>query len=1083
MSIPALSVRRPIASLMIIVAMLILGGVALTRMPVALLPDLNFPAAVVITNYENVGPQEVEALVTRPIEEAMATVRNVRRVTSTSSPGSSTVVVQFNWGTDMDFAALEMRERLDLIRDFLPDGVSQPQVFRFDPSLQAMFQFNVGGMEDLASLRQFVDDRIKNRLERIEGVAQVNVMGGMEREIRVEIDQSRLDAWGLSVETVRQALAAGNLTLPVGRVTAQGRELNVRTVGEFTDLDQIRNTVVYAGPAGVVRVGDVARVVDGYSEELMTSRLNGQPSVAVTIQREAQANTVVVSDRILEELERLRAELPELTFQVVWDEAEFIRQSIQAVVDNALQGALIAMAVLYFFLRSLGPTLIIGSSIPVAGLATLFFLYLMDVSLNMLSLGGLALGVGMLVDNAIVSLENIFRHRQMGKPPEQAAIEGADEVGLALGASTLTTVAVFLPIVFVGGIAAELFTDLSLAVAISLLMSLLVAVTFVPMMAARVRMRIPEGIDGDEDGEATAAAGPMGQGAGGSAGGGVRRGSGGKVVRKSAFDRARDGYARLLRWLLGHRWVAVAVITVFLASGFVLAPRLGQEFLPVTDTGEISVRVRMPYGTVREQTDAVVRRIEEFVSTLPDVDTVFSSVGSRDGSGNETGVMLVSLVERSQRHRSTEEIVELIRQFGAGFPEAEVSVAMQNPYTGGGEGGGAPIVLRLRGENLDQLKEIAEAVAARVASIPGTREVEVSTREGRPELQVVVDRERAARYGLTVAQIASSLRTAVDGAVATRYRPDAGGTEIDVRVQLAREWRENLGSLERLLIPTPLGFNVPLYDVARLVPGTAPVSIDREDQARVVRVYAHLLDRDLGSVVADIIRELEAMDLPSDVEWAFGGDTMEMEEAFGSLGFALILAVVLIYMIMAAQFESLMHPLVIMFTVPLGFIGVVWGLVLTGTPLSVPALIGIILLAGIAVNNGIVMIDYINQLRRRGMDRLTALVTGCPTRLRPVAMTTLTTVLGMIPLALGQGEGSELQAPIAIVVISGLSVSTLLTLGFVPVAYSLADDLGQWLARVLAGLRRGGSAKAPAGAGTPGEIPPPRRDEAADPVR
>jgi len=1077
-SVAALSVRRPVASLMIVLAMLILGGVSLTRMPIALLPDLNFPAAVVITSYENVGPQEVEALVTRPIEEAMATVRNVRRVTSTSSPGSSTVVVQFNWGTDMDFAALEMRERLDLIREALPDGVGRPQVFRFDPSLEAMFQFNVGGMEDLASLRQFVEDRIKNRLERIEGVAQVNIMGGMEREIRVEIDQSRLDAWGLSVDTVRQALAAGNLTLPVGRVTTQGRELNIRTVGEFTDLDQIRNTVVYAGPAGVVRVSDVARVVDGYGEQLMTSRLNGQPSVAVTIQREAQANTVVVSDRILAELERLRAEFPELTFQVVWDEAQFIRLSIRAVVESAVQGALIAMAVLFLFLRSLGATLIIGASIPVAGLAAMFFLYLSDVTLNMLSLGGIALGVGMLVDNAIVSLENIFRHRQMGKPPEQAATEGADEVGLALGASTLTTVAVFLPVVFVGGIAAELFTDLSLAVAISLLMSLVVAVTFVPMVAARVRMRIPAGVNGDGTGEDGAAAGAVGEGAGATAGGGP----GGRGVRRGVFDRARDGYARLLRWVLGRRWVAVVVIAVFVASGLVLAPGLGQEFLPVTDTGEISLRVRMPYGTVREQTDAVVRRIEEFVATLPEVDTVFSSVGSRDGSGNETGVMLVSLVERSQRQRSTEEIVELIRQFGAGFPEAEVRVAMQNPYTGSGEGGGAPVVLRLLGHDLDELRDVAEAVAARVAQVPGTRDVEVSTRAGRPELQVIVDRERAARYGLTVAQIASSLRTAVDGAVATRYRPAGGSTEVDVRVQLAKEWRENLGALERLLISSPLGFNVPLYDVARLVPGTAPISINREDQTRVVSVYAHLVDRDLGSVVADITRELEAMALPSGVEWAFGGDTMEMEEAFASLGLALILAVVLIYMIMAAQFESLMHPLVIMFTVPLGFVGVVWGLKLTGRPLSVPALIGIIMLAGIAVNNGIVMIDYVNQLRRKGMDRLTALVTGCPTRLRPVAMTTLTTVLGMIPLALSRGEGSELQAPIAIAVISGLSTSTLLTLGFVPVAYSLADDVGQWLVRVFAGLRRGRPAESTAGAGAPGQVPA-QRDEATGHAR
>lgn len=1043
---------------MIIIAMLVLGGVAVSRLPLALLPDLNFPAAVVITNYENVGPQEVEALVTRPIEEVMATVRNVRRIRSTSAPGSSTVIVEFNWGTDMDFAALEMRERLDLIRSAFPDGVGQPQVFRFDPSLQAMFQFNVGGMEDLAALHQFVEDNIKNRLERLEGVAQVNIMGGMEREIRVEIDQSRLDAWGLSVDTVRQALAAGNLTLPVGRVTTQGRELNVRTVGEFTDLDQIRNTVVYAGPGGVVRVGDVARVVDGHSEQLMTSRLNGQPSVAVTIQREAQANTVQVSDRILAELDRLRADFPDLTMQVVWDEAEFIRMSIRAVLDAALQGAVIAMAVLFLFLRALGPTFIIGSAIPVAGMATLFFLYMMDVSLNILSLGGLALGVGMLVDNAIVSLENIVRHRQMGKAPDEAAIDGANEVGMALAASTLTTVAVFLPIVFVGGIAAELFRDLSLAVAFALLMSLVVAVTFVPMVAARVRMRVPQVpvVTGEGPGTGTRA-------------------------RPGLFDRLQKGYARFLRWILARRWVAVAAVIGLIVSGVVLLPGLGQEFLPVTDTGEIAIRVRMPYGTVREQTEAVVHRIEQYAAAIPEVETVFASVGSRDGSGNETGVMHIGLMPKAARSRGTEEIVEQLRAFGANFPEAEVRVAMQNPYTGGGEGGGAPIVLKLLGDDPEQLRVIAEAVAARVEGIPGTREVEVSTRVGRPELQVLVDRERAARYGLSVAQIASSLRTAVDGAVATRYRPGGVGNEIDVRVVLAEEWREDLSSLERLLIPTPLGFNVPLHEVARLAEGTAPVSISRENQARVVTVTAHLSGRDLSSVVQDISAAVAAMNLPRDVHWEFGGDTAEMEEAFGSLFFALILAVALIYMVMAAQFESLMHPLVIMTTVPLGFIGVVWALAVTGRPLSVPGLVGVIMLAGIVVNNGIVMIDYVNQLRRRGMDRLTALVTGCPTRLRPVAMTTMTTVLGMLPLALGQGEGSELQAPIATAVIGGLTVSTLLTLGFVPVAYSMADDLGRWLTGLLQGFgRRQAQTGPPAMAETRPEA---RGDRAADPAR
>lgn len=1028
---------------MIVIGFIILGGVALTRLPLALLPEMNLPAAVVITNYENVGPREIETQVTRPIEEIMATVSNVTRVRSTSSPGVSQVVVEFDWGTDMDFAALEMREQLDLVRAFLPDGVEQPQVFRFDPSMQPIFQFNVGGMDDPSLLRQFVDDELKNRLERVEGVAQVNVSGGLEREVRVEVDQARLEAWGLSIQQVAQALGAGNLNLPGGRISGHDRELQIRTVGEFVDVDEIRQTVVSAGPGGVVRVGDVARVVDGFKETQLISRLNGAPSIAVTLQREAGANTVVVSDRIRAELEALEAVYgDQVVFQIVWDEAEFIRFSIQGVVENAFTGALIAMVVLLVFLRSFGATLIVGSAVPVAGIATFFFLYLMDVSLNILSLGGLALGVGMLVDNAIVSLENIVRHKQMGKSAIEAAIDGTKEVAAALGASTLTTMAVFLPIVFVGGMAAEIFRDLSYAVVFSLFMSLVVAITFVPMVASRTKISVP--IDEDVIATNTGAAGP--------ASGGVEQ-----KQKSDFFIRMRQAYADYLHWILHKRWVAVATVAALSLSALLLWPKIGQEFLPSTDTGEIGVRIRMPYGSTSEQTDAVIREIEAYVAQLPDVETVYAAVGGRDGMTSESGIMHVGLVSRKERQMGTARVVEAIREFGNRFPEAEVRAAIQDPF-GMEEAGGAPLVVKVSGSDQEELRLVGERIAELIAGISGTRDVELSTRTGRPELQVVVDRERAATYGLSVAQIASSLRSAVDGVVATRYRPDGTGTEIDVRVQLASEWRDDVGSIERVLVPTPLGTAVPLWEVARVEEGIAPVAVEREDQVRVVSVTAQLVGRDLSSVTADVRKAMANFPLPGDVRWEFGGDAIEMEEAFDSLGFALVLAVILVYMIMAAQFESFVHPFVIMFSVPLGFIGVVWGLVLTGRAMSVPALIGVILLAGIVVNNGIVMIDYVNQLRAAGRSRLEALVTGSATRLRPVLMTAFTTILGMFPLALGLGEGQELAAPIATVVMGGLFVSTILTLGFVPVAYSLFDDLGAWVS-ARAGTWRIGSRK------------------------
>lgn len=1033
MSIPALSVKRPVTSLMIVIALIVLGVVSIGRLPLALFPDFNFPAAVVLTTYENVGPREVEMQVTRPIEEAMATVSNVQRISSTSALGSSQVIVEFSWGTDMDFAALEMRERLDLIRNFLPEGVEQPQVFRFDPSMQPMFQFNVGGMEDLSELRQFVEDNIKNRLERVEGVAQVNIVGGLEREIRVEVDQARLEALGLSVDHVRQALAAGNLSLPGGRVVEQGRELTIRTVGEFTNLEEIRETVIAGGPGGVVRVQDVAHVYDGHKDEQIISRLNGQPSVAVTVQREALANTVTVSDAIRAQLAAFEDELgDEVIFQVVWDEADFVRLALRALVENALSGALIAMAVLYFFLRAFGPTLIVGSAIPVAGMATFFFLYLMDVSLNILSLGGIALGVGMLVDNAIVSLESIVRHRQEGKSPEEAAIVGTEEVALALGSSTLTTMAVFLPIVFVGGIAGTLFRDLSFAVACALLMSLVVAITFVPMVAARTNIVTP-GL--------TVEAAPRNKGDG-------------KRGKLDLFERMRLGYESYIRWVLQKRHLALIVVLACAASAVLLYPRIGQEFLPPVDTGDIGVRIRLPYGSSMAETDAVVQQLEEYVASLPDVQAVFASIGGQGGGNSELAVMHVSMAPYGERQATTEYVVERIREFGATLPNVELNATIQDPFGLGGAGG-APVVVKLKGDDPDELRELADVVAAAVAEVPGTRDVTSSMRVGRPEVQVIVDRERAARYGLSVYQIASSLRTAVDGAVATRYRPDGTGTEINVTVQLAEQWRRDVAAMERVLVPTPMGGSVPLYEVARIVEGVAPVSIDREDQARVANVSAQISGRDLSSVVADVTERMKTVALPPGVEWEFGGDSVEMEEAFGSLGFALLLAIALVYMIMAAQFESLVHPLIMMVTVPLGFIGVVWSLVLSRQTMSVTALIGVILMAGIVVNNGIVMIDYVNQLRRRGLSRNDALVTGSSTRLRPVLMTALTTILGLVPLAFGGGEGQELQRPIATVVMGGLTVSTVMTLGFIPVVYTYMDDFGQWVTSLVRRVRKG----------------------------
>lgn len=1001
MSIAKIAVNRPVAVTMIVIGLLVVGSVALLKMPLTLLPDLNLPAAAVYVEYPNVGPWEVEAQVTRPIEEVIATVSNVTRVTSVSETGSATIVAQFNWGTDMDFATLEMRERLEMIQGYLPDSVERPQVFKFDPSLNPIFQFNIGGQGDLAEMRRFAEETVKPRLERIEGVASVSVTGGLEPEIRVELDPVRMEQHNVTFERVQQALFANNLNLPVGSVTEHGRELSVRAVGEYTSLDEMRKIVVQMGSGGIVRLEDVATVTDTYKPQEAITRLNGVPSVSVSLQKESEANPVDVSDAIWAEVNRLTEEFGDtLQFQVVWDDAEMIRASIRSVMENALMGAAVAVLVLLLFLGSFSPTLVIGVAIPVSAIATFFFLYLFDISLNMISLGGLALGIGMLVDNAIVSLENIARHRQAGKDPQEASIVGTSEIISPLVGSTVTTIAVFLPVVFVGGLASEIFTDLSLAITFSLGISLVVAVTFVPMIATRVRFKM----------ESTG--GPT-----------------------SLLRRLHKGYELLLRWALAHKGWVIGGVLLLAAASAALFPFIGQEFMPSMDTGQFNVAIRLPYGTAKESTDAVAAEFERLLAQIDAIDTISTTVSG------ERADLVVGLVPLAQREKSLDTIVEEVRSIAEAMPGAEIQVTPVDAF--GLEGGlSADISLLIKGHDMESLARVAEEVAEIVRGVPGTREVDTSLSETRPELQIHLDRDRASQYGLTVGQVASTARMAVDGAVTTRYRAGgSGGQELDVTLQLAEEWREDIAALEQLLINTPLGVNVRLGDIASLIPGETPAIVHREGGSRVVRVYALVSGRDIDSVAREIEQGLATLELPDDISWEFGGDVAEMITSFGELSNALILAVILVYMILAAQFESFLQPLVIMFTVPLAFIGVAIALFVSGYTLNVASLIGLIMLVGIVVNNSIVMIDFINQQIGRGMERREAVVTGAVTRLRPVLMTTLTTITATLPMALGIGEGVELQAPLATVVVGGLGFSTVLTLVFIPVMHDL---FGRW---------------------------------------
>lgn len=1034
MNLAQFSTRRAVAVTMMILVLIVLGAVSLTRISIDLLPKMTLPIAAVMATYPGAGPEEIEELVTKPLESVLATVSNVDSIQSISSADTATIIVQFNWGTDMDFATLDMREKIDLVMSRLPDGVDRPMVVKFDPSMMPIMVISMSSEgRDLVSLKTLLEDKVAPRLERLEGVAYATVIGGPTEEVRVLVDGRRLSGYGFSLSQLVQALKAENLNMPGGTIKQGARELILRTTGEFKSLDEVRNLVITNSQGVSVRLGDLADVEEVEDQEEY-ALLNGRPSLAIMIQKETDANTVKVANEVHQEMEKLGRELSGLKYSYVFDQSKYIQRSIGRLTSNAISGAVLAVVVLYLFLRNVRSTLVIALSIPISIIATFTLVYFNGLTLNMMSLGGLALGVGMLVDNSIVVLENIYRHREEGESRLLAAQNGASEVTMAITASTLTTIAVFLPIVFIQGLTAQIFRELALTVTFSLLASLLVALTVVPMLASKILVLEQNG--------GTAQSRP----------GVFYRASHWTARELAALN---DRYRGLLAWALDHRRLVLTVAAAAFILSLLAVPLVGTEFFPQTDAGRLSVSIKLPVGATLEETDRIAERVGQLASTYPEVETVFVSVGrsmqGMSGTDSNTASLDIELKPRQERRRSDREIADALRRQVAKIPGAEIHVSASNimsmagRMTGGG--GSQALSLSIRGDDLDVLRDLAQRVEALVAKVPGTREVQTSFSEGRPEVQVRLNRAKAASVGLSAAQVAQTLSAAVQGQVATEYR--IGGKEKDIRVQLAEASADSLSDLRSLLISTPTGLEVPLADVADIVVAQGPVTINREDQARVVTVSCDVFGRPLGVVSRDIARQLAGLKLPPGYTLTFGGENKEMIDAFAALSLALGLAVILVYMVMAAQFESLLHPFTIMFSMPLALIGVVLALLLTRKPISVPAFIGIIILAGIVVNNAIVLVDYINTLRARGLGLREAILRAGPTRLRPILMTTLTTVLGLIPMALGLGEGGELQAPLAITVIGGLSMSTLLTLVVVPLVYTLFEDIGSGLRRRL----------------------------------
>jgi len=1017
LSISSLSIKRPVAVLMVICIVLVLGAFSFINLPVDLLPEMNFPMMAVFAAYEGAAPEEVEAMVTRPLEEVLATVPGIERITSTSGQGSSTVMLEFSWGADLDLLALDVREKIDQVKGMLPDEVQTPTVFKFDPSLMPVLWLSVAGDVSPAELKRLADEIVKPRLERIEGVASAAVIGGVEREIRVFADPSLLAHHGLTLEQFGQLLRMENLNVSAGRLAEGDRELQVRSLGEFSSPAELESLVLRTTSAGTLYLRDVAEVRDGFTEEQQLTRLNGKPGISVALYKQSGVNTVRLSAAVNDELQELAGDLPSGTrIGVIFDQAEFINSSVGNMLNMGLSGAVLALFVLFLFLRNLRSTLVIGLAMPVSIIATFVLMFFNGLTLNLITLGGLALGIGMMVDNAIVILENIFRFRQQGIESKEAAIIGSNEVAGAIVAATLTTVVVFLPVIFVEGIASQIFGSMAWTVSFSLLASLAVALSVVPMLSSRL-LKMADGSTGKLS------------------------------VRFANFFEGVDAfYGRMLRFSLRHRKLVVGLLITSFVGSLALVPLVGTEFIPGMDDNWLMVNVRLPDGASLTETKQMALRLEDQLSQIEEVRDTFVTIGASSGMGGGAGgaqlnraTLEVRLKERGEREFDNNQMADKIRLLTATVAGAEINVRpSQNMSLGGG---GAPVDILLKGDSLLVLQQLADEVKLIVEQVEGTREVATSFDRAWPELQVRVDREQAAALGIQSAAVSNTLRTALSGQVVTRMRGD--GREVDVRLQVPAALRENIADLQSLEVFAPNGMRVPLGEVAEFSQALGAVSIARNDQVRSANVTAQLSGRSLGPVVADINKELAQLSLPSGYSVEFVGEQQQMAESFASLGMALLLAILLVYMIMAAQFESLLHPFIIMFALPPTFVGVVLSLALTGRTLNVPAFIGVIMLAGIVVNNAIVLVDYINKLRERGNSCREAILLAGPVRLRPILMTTLTTVLGMLPMALGHGAGAETQAPLATAVIGGLSFSTLLTLLVVPVIYSILDDLGE----------------------------------------
>lgn len=1028
MRLPEFGVRFPVTNSMIFFAILVLGFVSLSRLSVDLMPEIEPPVISVLTVYEGASAEDVETKVTEVIENNVAIVSNLDKLTSRSQEGLSIVSCRFKWGVNLDEASNDIRDRLEFAKRNLPDEIETPIVFKFNTSMIPVLFIGINSSpRTYPRLYNIVDNQISDYVKRVPGVGAVQIYGGLERQINIKLDKSRMEAYRISVQEIASKIKAENITLPAGNLETGYLDYTLRVPGEFRNIQEIKDIIIRSKDAQAVYLKDIARVEDGFKEETMMVRSGGNLGMMLMVQKRSGANTVEVAKNVGLAIDRLKGQLPEdIRFSFLLDSSEHIKQSLKDLSQTIYWGGIFVVLAVLFFLRQFKPSLIIGLSIPFSLIIAFIFMYFLGYTINIMSLSSLAIAIGMVVDNAIVVTDNIYRYREKGQGPKEAAISGASEVGMAISASTFTTVVVFLPMAFLSGVTGIMFKQLALIVTVTLLASLFTALTFSPMLCSKL---LAAPIKAANENKKAALGARFYEFSG------------------NAFKKLEDFYSGLLRWALGNRKKIISfALAVFICS-ILLVTRIGTEFIPEEDTGDLNVQIELPVGTRYEQTRKSALEVEEiFKKEIPEARSIFSRTGytssSRFGAafGAKLGANVINigakLSKLSRRKRSVKEIAEDIRpKIKNLLGVKRVSIRAGSPFSRLLFSGGKAISIEIFGHDLESTDSIAQELKLRLSRVRGIVDITISRELGRPELQVAVDRLKAASLGLSMTNITETLRAYFYGQTAAKYRE--GGNEYDIFLRLKDEDRKNIKDILDIPLNSNANKVIKLKNVAKIIQRSGPIEIERQNQERIIKVEANTFKRSLGEIARDIQEILANVNIPEGVFISLGADIEEQKKSFGELIQLLILGGLLVYMVMASQFESFIDPFIVIFSVPFAFTGVSLGLFLSSVNFSILAFLGLIMLAGIVVNNAIVLVDYINILRRKGLVIGEAIVKAGVNRLRPVMMTAVTTFFGMLPLALSKGEGSELWQPLGISIISGLSVSTLITLVLVPVIYSL----------------------------------------------